>query len=459
MKGLTERLSEFVANCDASTISEAERQKSIQILTDTFGNILSGGGTDIDAALSTYRQKFNLNLQPKREVSAMRWAALGAATDFDDVLSAMPAHPSAIILAVALVYIEELKSSGSEVIDAHIISLEVGAAIGREIGLGHYNQGFHATSSLGIFCGVACAARLLKLDRKTLQLAFGIAASMASGLNRNFGTMTKPLHSGLAARNAVTAIDLARSGLTAASDVFESKAGFLSTFGANHTGHPVQKLQLGSPWVIITPGLSLRKFACYNANQRPMQGLLDLMQRRPNIDRKLIRHVSCRMPPGAMQGSIYKKPTTGDEAKFSLHYALAAGIVDGRYSLQTFTDKAVNRAEIAEALNRIDAGEYSHCVADDVDFAIKTPGSRGFVEVEIQWEDGHTESTIVRVSPGHPSIGLSWRDLEEKFIDCAQFGGVDTDIAARCFEKVKTLRQYCNAAEVFEDLLKHNTIY
>jgi len=50
----------------------------------------------------------------------------------------------------------------------------------------------------------------LRLDAETTSHALAIAASEACGLKENFGTMVKPLHAGLAARNGVLAALLAK---------------------------------------------------------------------------------------------------------------------------------------------------------------------------------------------------------------------------------------------------------
>ena len=57
---------------------------------------------------------------------------------------------------------------------------------------------------LALFSALTALIKLHGLDVATARQAFGIAGSMASGLRRNFGTMTKPLHTGLAARSAWT---------------------------------------------------------------------------------------------------------------------------------------------------------------------------------------------------------------------------------------------------------------
>ena len=68
----------------------------------------------------------------------------------------------------------------------------------------HYQRGWHCTSTLGT---IGAAAAALRGCSVWMQAACGhalaIAASEASGLKENFGTMVKPLHAGLAARNGM----------------------------------------------------------------------------------------------------------------------------------------------------------------------------------------------------------------------------------------------------------------
>ena len=67
-----------------------------------------------------------------------------------------------------------------------------------------------------------------------MRRAFGIAASLASGLRQNFGTMVKPLHAGIAARNGVEAALLAETGFTSDENIFEAPLGFKNVFTGKH---------------------------------------------------------------------------------------------------------------------------------------------------------------------------------------------------------------------------------
>jgi len=75
----------------------------------------------------------------------------------------------------------------------------------------------------------------MKLDHSRTTMALCIAASLASGLKANFGTMTKPLHIGQCCRNGLLAALLAEGGFDAATDAFEHAQGFLNVFNGPGT--------------------------------------------------------------------------------------------------------------------------------------------------------------------------------------------------------------------------------
>src|SRR3546814_675385 len=115
-------------------------------------------------------------------------------------------------------------------------------------------------------------------DGATTQGAFGVAGAMASGLRCNFGTMTKPLHAGWAARNAVAAVRLAASGFSAAPDAMEAAAGFFSTYGTEQSDMERAAEALGQPFVFVDPGLALKKYPCCYALHRPIDAMLQLRE-------------------------------------------------------------------------------------------------------------------------------------------------------------------------------------
>jgi 2-methylcitrate dehydratase PrpD len=262
---------------------------------------------------------------------------------------------------------------------------------------------------------------------------------MASGLRRNFGTMTKPLHSGIAARSALTALRLAQSGFEAAPDILEAPSGFFSTYGVEESDPDAAVRDLGRPFVIADPGLALKKFPCCYATHRAMDGLLALRSKL-GFDATAVDRIVCRMPPGGMRVLTYPRPTTGLEGKFSLPYALAAGALDGKYTLETFSDAAVRRPEIERFYARIQAAEDPSCRGDDPHFEKRSSGSRGFVEIEVRLRDGRTDRVRVDKAPGSPTRDLTWDELRTKFMDCArQSRRITQDAAGRAFEAIRNI--------------------
>lgn len=441
MSGLTDTLAHFIHEKSLRDLPATAVDKAKKVIADTFAVILAGAAAEVSDPLLRYLERsgergaapiLGTACTATPEVAALINGAFGHALDFDDVLSMMPAHPSAVILAALCASLGERKCSGAELIEAYALGIETGGKIGLGITVGHYHRGFHGTGTLGIFSALAALARLQRLDVETTRVAFGIACSMASGLQRNFGTMTKPLHTGWAARSALAATALAASGYTAAPDVLEGKAGFFAAYGVAESDPSVTVAHLGKPWVLVDPGIALKKFPCCHACHRGMDGVLEL-RRRHGFAAEDVERLHCRMPPGGMRVLTYPRPTTGLEGKFSLEYALAAGVLDGVYTLGTFTDEAVRRPAIAALLQRVQATEDPQCRGDDPEFERRSPGSRGFVEVEVRLRNGVRDAVRIDRPPGHPARELSWAEIEAKFNDCAAYARLPRDQARRAF--------------------------
>jgi len=459
--GATASIAEFIVNTQAADFPAGADDKAIKVIADTFAVILAGVGSEVADPLRRYLDTsresgaspiLGTGLTATAETAALINGTFGHALDYDDVLSMMPAHPSAVILSALLASMNGAPVTGKAFIEAYIVGVEVGGKIGVGMTNEHYQRGYHATGTLALFSGLAALAKLHKLDAPTIQQAFGIAGSMASGLRRNFGTMTKPLHTGLAARSALSAFRLAQSGFSAAPDIMEASAGFYSTYGTAASDPEVTVRGLGQPFVIDNPGIAVKKFPCCYATHRAIDGVLTLRERL-GFDATSIDKVICRMPPGGMHVLIYPRPVTGLEGKFSLPYSIAAAVLDGKFSLWSFGDEAVRRAQIAALYERIDAHETESSRGDDPQFDKRSSGSRGFVEVEVRLTDGRRDQIRVDVPPGSPSRALTWAELEEKFMDCAkQAPRISTASAAAAFNAIRQLRDAADVRGITEKL-------
>src|SRR5688572_3934562 len=419
MTGATEAVATFISRTSIAALPADAPEKAAKAIADTFAVMLAGAGSEVREPLLRYANAghergpvplLGTGLSASPETAALVNGTFAHGLDYDDVLAIMPGHPSAVILAAAIASLDGERVSGKAFIEAYVLGIEVGGKIGIGMTQGHYHRGFHATGTLALFSAMAALAKLHRLDVAATRQAFGIAASMASGLRRNFGTMTKPLHTGIAARSALTALRLAQSGFTAAPDILEAPAGFFAAYGVEESDPDVAVRDLGRPFVIADPGLALKKFPCCYATHRAMDGLL-VLREKLGFEAAAVDRIVCRVPPGGMRVLTYPRPATGLEGKFSLPYALAAGALDGKYTLDSFTDAAVRREEIAKLYTRIQAAEDSSCQGDDPEFEKRSSGSRGFVEVEVKLRDGRSEQIRVDKAPGSPGRDMSWEEL------------------------------------------------
>ena len=363
----------------------------------------------------------------------------GHALDFDDVADEIKGHPSVVLVPALLAIAETNANSGRELLEAYVVGFEVACAIARGLPVErHYRRGWHATATIGVVAAACAAGRLLRLDQARVRNALGIAASMASGSRQNFGTMTKPLHAGLAARDAVIAAQLAAAGFTADQDQLEGPLGYFALLGVEPDPGAVATA-LAGPRVLLDHGLNAKKYACCYETHRIADAALALSAR--GVRARDVRSVTVGLQPGGLQAVIHHRPTTGLQGKFSAEYVLAACLLDGRLSLSTFTDEAVQRAEAQELLRRVVIQEAAEPPFGPSGF------EHAYASVEVTLGDGSRVRERCDVPRGHASAPLTDAELESKFRDCLEFAESDWD-ADELLERIRGLSNLDRAADV-----------
>ncbi|WP_342133383.1 MmgE/PrpD family protein [Hydrogenophaga sp. OTU3427] len=445
---LAQLVADFVCSDIRSTGNTLDRVKLV--FADTVSATVAGATSDVVGPLRSYvlaqpsalpdKLVLGTSIQASAEHAALINGTMAAALEFDDVLSLMPAHPSAVVLAALMATDAALDAPGERVLDAYAVGVEAGARMAQAMTLDHYKRGFHATGTIALFSAVAALARIHHLDPDIFKRSLGLAASMSSGVQGNFGTMTKPLHSGWAARNAVAAVALAQAGLTACESIFEAEGGYFSAYGSPASNVDNMPTPFGKPWVFDEPGVTLKLFPCCYANHRGMDALIHLMKAL-EVDASEIQKIRCRVPPGGLIPLKFSRPKTHFESLFSMPYALAVTALDQMPGLPSFHQTRVVASDVQTMLERIDVVESSECVAAYPDFNSKSYGSRGEVHVEVDTTDGRTLEKRVRYAPGHPDRPMTWDQAESKFIGCLQSAGFSTQHASGLFPQLRDLEQ------------------
>ncbi|WP_114905843.1 MmgE/PrpD family protein [Ornithinimicrobium murale] len=389
----------------------ARNEPPVRILEQTLGVLPEGPATIWASGQKT-----------DGAVAALLNGTAGHALDFDDVTDVTYGHPSVVLWPAIFAAAEHEGSDGRALHEAFVIGFGVQVALARAMDVrAHYGAGWHSTATIGVVGAAAAVSRLMRLDEKRARCAIGLAASMAGGSRQNFGTMTKPLHPGLAARDGIMAARLAREGFTADVDNLESPLGYFSMFSPD-PDLEAAFTALSGTGAFMDAGINVKKYPCCYNTHRTADATLDLRER-DGIDPSAVRRVHVVLEPGGFDPLIHHRPRTGLEGKFSIEYVIAAALLDGEVNLESFTDEAVLRPE-AQRLVETVTWEVA---------AVPPVGperwDQAFSVVTVETDAG--EFTFRTDIPrGDRRAPLSRAELEAKFADCCNFSGSGWDARA-----------------------------
>lgn len=449
--GATAAIASFVARPDFSTLDAQAMDKAAQVITDSLACMLAGSASELSAPLLAYANLPEIAAGPGRivgrrqnttpAVAALLNGSFAAALDYDDLMT--PMHPSAVVVAALVAGIGPLPVSGMALIQAYAAGIEVGAKISRALGAGHSRRGFHATSTLSGFSAFCALAQLKSgqgqepLSEEQIAIGLSLMASQSGGLLCQLGTMAKPLHSGLAARNAHETLRMCRHGLTASATALEARRGYFEAYGDEMSDPGAIAASLGKPWAISSPGSTLKRFPSSIAGHRGIMAVLDLKAR--GLNAANLAHLDCAVAPGALRPMMYPQPANGLQSKFSMPYALAAALLEDRIGIASFETAAVHRPEIHALLARIHAWEDPRQALEDPVSANLSWGYRGYVRLTATLTDGSVLTARVDTPPGTPRQPLGWQDLRQKLADCAAQAGLDAATSDSLFTSLHGL--------------------
>ena len=423
---LTRAVAEFIVNTRYEDIPDEVVALGKKTLLDGFGLALAGSASVVAPVVRRYIATLASTTKSATVVgTAMktppRFAAFANgisihADDYDDTGSAL--HVAAPILPPAFALCEDGRRSGKDLMLAFHIGVEVASKIGDAIFPRHDREGFHTTGTIGSFGSAAASARLRGLTSEQTAYALGIAASQASGIRRNFGSMTKAFHAGHAAENGSVAADLAAFGFTAAADVLETPLGFFQAAGGGFEPAAIVN-RLGRPWMFASPGDLIKRFPCGTIQQPVMDATLRLIAEH-TIKAADVERVEVGGNQSNVNTLFRHQPTTGLEAKFSMEFAVAILLVDGKAGLGQFTDASVGRAEVQDMIARV-----SFRADPEFDRLGREGAFQAVLEepmiIRVHMKDGRTLSTRTEPAKGSPRNPMTYGEVADKFRTNAEF--------------------------------------
>lgn len=358
--------------------------------------------------------------------------------DYDDV--ALDGHPSAVLTPAILAEGQAVKASGRDAIVAYIAGYELwGALIEREPGK-FIARGFHPTAIHGALAAAAACANLHRLDADRCAHAIGIAASLAAGLVANFGTMTKSLHAGRSAQAGVLAARLARRGFTASPDIIEHRTGYLQAHSPS--GRPdiaPSDLQLGHRWRIESAGLNIKRYPVCYATHRSVDAMIGLATKH-DLTTDAVSEIHVKIGEAQRLMLRNHEPKTALEAKFSIEFAVAAGLIARAVGLSQLTEEFVRSSDVISTMRKVRCSTTSEMM---VDLPLAP-----FDELSVKLVSGelitHEPVAFARGSTANP---LSESEFKAKFVECvgASLGASQT---ASLHAAVTTLWNECSLLDL-----------
>ena len=334
------------------------------------------------------------------------------ALDFDDINDSLGGHPSAPLVPALLALGEQEGASGTDLVLAYVAGFETECKIGSAVNYHHYDKGWHPTCTLGTFGAAAASAKLLALSEEQTATALSIAASLASGLKANFGTMTKPLHVGHASRNGAFAALLAREGFTAGEQAFEHEMGFFNVFNGPGSYDASKVLdRWAQPLDVLDPGIGVKQYPCCGSTHAPVDALRELMEA-TGIRGEDVASVRIFAHPSRIPHVNRPEVHSGLEAKFSVQYCVARALHDGALRLEHFEDGAEADPRVQRLMPSI----------EPVAGVPHDSTERNGVRVEVTMKDGATHERYIAepVGRGGPRAPLPEADFRAKFSDCCE---------------------------------------
>lgn len=447
---ITEYVAQFVHSTRHDDIPAHVAQLGKKAILDCLGLALAGAKAEGSAILRRHIEEmgcangaatvFGASLRAPSRFAALANGNAMHSDDYDDTYHPSRIHPSAAVTAALFADAEALNRSGRDVLTAFNVGVEVSCKISEAIDAQHYQRGYHATGTCGVFGAAAAVCNLRRLPAATILNALGIAGSEAAGLRENFGTMVKPLHAGRAAENGLVAGSLAAMGFTAAPTVLEGARGFFRAGGGGYDAHKIHG-KLGNPWTFAAPGISIKPYPS-GALTHPAMSKLQEMVAAHDIRPGQIVRLAVKTNRLLPENLTYHRPTTGLHGKFSMEFCLASIVISRKAGLAEFTDAIVNRRDVQEVIGKIDYTAYG----DDEAAANGYGRLTTFLEIVLQ--DGRKIAARADVAEGDPAIPMNDDEVANKFRECAAFADWPEQRSEQIIDAVRHLEKLANITDL-----------
>lgn len=408
---VTRTLAKFIVSHKAADVPQAVRHEGARSLLNWVACAV--GASRHQTVKRTLAALYDLSgprdatiLGRRERVDIFQAALMNGATshtfDFDDTHMKTVIHPSGPVLSAILALAERqsLRTpvSGRDFLHAFILGVETECRIGLSVFPHHYDAGWHITATAGVFGAAAAAGRLLKLNEQQMVWALGTAATQACGIRETFGSMAKPLHPGIAARNGLLSALLAKKNVTSAEQGIEGRRGFAAILSTKFDPDAITA-GLGRTWEISAN--SYKPYACGVVIHPAIDGCIQLRnEHKLKLDD--IERIDLKVHPLVLELTGRRTPKSGLEGKFSVFHSCAAAILLGEGGEAAYSDAIVRNPRVIALRDRVQAKVQAGVAEDQM-------------HITMTLKDGRVLKKYIEHVIGSVARPMSDADLEAKF--------------------------------------------
>lgn len=305
-------------------------------------------------------------------------AVLGHGLVREDMHAASIGHHGVVVWPTLLALAEDRGCSGAALLAAAAVGYEAGGRIGRALITADLARLHRPTGLVSPVAAALAGARLAGLGEDATVAAVALAANAAAGLNAwpHEGGEEMYFHPAFAARNAVTAVELARLGAHGSARALDGEGGLFAAFRRAAPPDAVELFPGGTAEVAAVYNKAVP--AC-NFAQTACQAALAAGAAVPpgtRIEAVVVRvSEAARRYPGCDAAGPFARPL---QAKMSIRFGVAAALAGG-----ALTEESYRRLDDPEVLRLVRATRLEADAALSAAF----PAAQG-AEVALRLADG-----------------------------------------------------------------------
>jgi 2-methylcitrate dehydratase PrpD len=408
---LSKQLAEYICETNYAVLPQDVKDMAISCMYNYFGCVYSGVAEPPPQVLLKMLQSYfppgrcrvlGTDLSADPATAALINGTSANSMGFDDMYKHGIYHPGVPAITAALVIADLEKVGGEEFITSVVLGYEVANRIAKTVNPSHYKY-WHTAATVGSFGAAAAASKMLGLSSEQVVSALGVAGTKAAGLQECNGNMAQRLHLGTASSNGVVAALMAKCGFQGPQNILDGPAGFISAM-SKYEGDPAAAFRdLGNVYTILDT--TFKFYPCCGHIHASIDAAIAAMQVN-SLTWREVEKVEIGTYQTAITNSGNPAPKNVLQAKFSIPYCVASGIMHGKVTVEEFKEWPPG-SELLDLMSKV------RVYVDNVCEANFPKGRRGGL-AKIHTQKGIFEE--VRYDrKGDPEYPLSEEDVVNKY--------------------------------------------